>query len=342
MNYRNYQLEDFLADEEFKHWVLTPNPERNEFWKSWLKANPEKTKIVLEAREIILSIKYRHIEPSAERYETSLSNILNTNETRRIGVKQHKHGSLVDHVGKVAAVILILICFGLSIWLVNSQEVEKETYKVNYITKENPKGQKSTFSLPDGTVVTLNAESKIKFPTQFHDSVRFVELSGEAFFDVYHDTTKAFVVASGDLLIKALGTSFNIRFYREESQISVALATGIVEVSSGNHNKMKLVPGEQLTYHIPTKEKIKVRFNPRKTIGWKDGILIFNDIDLDEFVGILERWYGVKFKLIGEKQKVWHIEGEFENESLREILDGLSFTYNVDYEIDENIVTLKL
>jgi ferric-dicitrate binding protein FerR (iron transport regulator) len=343
MNYQNYQTEDFLADEEFKLWVIDPTEERNDFWQSWLKANPEKIPMVKEAAEIIKSLNFTYIDPTEQQYEETLNRILKSDQTRIIAVNADKQHNLFYYLRRIAAAILVLFSIGY-FWLQNQKEEPLNTLTAETIVKENPFGQKSTFTLPDGTVVNLNAGSSLTFPSLFNDSIRMVHLNGEAYFRVKHDTTRRFVVKSGNIFTTALGTSFNVRNFTEENEVSIALVEGKVKIETGvdGNNASFLLPGEKLVYHNSSGLATKTVFDSEFITGWKEGLLVFEDADLSEFIITLERWYGVKFKVEGVKQDTWHIKGKFNNESLEEILEGFSFSYDLEYEINEHIVTLKL
>lgn len=342
MNYQNYQTEDFLTDEEFKLWVINPTKERNDFWQSWLKANPEKKAMVKEAAEIIRSLKFKYLNPSEQQYEDTLNRILKSDQAKTIPIRAEKHYDLIFYLKRIAAIILIIFAVGY-IWMLDQNE-ESPPAIVKNIVKENPFGQKSTFTLPDGTVVNLNAGSSLSFPPVFSDSLRMVHLKGEAYFQVQHDSSRRFIVRSGDIYTTALGTSFNVRNFSEEDEVSIALVEGKVMIETGlNGNEASyLLPGEKLVYHSNTGLATKSGFDNELITGWKEGLLVFEDADLVDFIITLERWYGVKFQVEGVKQDTWHIKGKFNNESLEEILEGLSFSYDLKYKINENIVTLKL
>ena len=361
MGQKELSLKDFLADEEFKSWVLdpSPTPEKNKYWQKWIETHPDNKELFLEAREIILAMKFKSLTPSEEQYEEVLSNILLADSLNDRGMEGSREYKTYSHYRrgdvkrfifyKIAASVLLIISFILLFTFNYPQpEPEVEIYKPSYITKQNPKGQKSTFALPDGTIVTLNAESSLVYPERFDSLSREVSLTGEAFFEVSEDAARKFVVKSKNILTTALGTSFNVRAYPEEPEIQVALATGkvLVELKATgqlrSERNMILDPGEKLIHNKHKGDHYKKKFNHLHELGWKDGILIFNDVDLPYFINTLERWYGVTFTVVGKKKDTWHIYGEFERKTLRETLEGLSFTYNIKYDLEGKNVTLYL
>src|SRR5690606_33142812 len=111
-------------------------------------------------------------------------------------------------------------------------------------TLHTPKGGNFQLTLPDGTLVSMNAGSSLSYPLWFGNKERRVTLSGEAYFDVSHDAERPFHVVSGDIDVQVLGTRFNMTAYRDEPGAAVTLETGRVEVSRGDHS-LTLAPGEQ-------------------------------------------------------------------------------------------------
>lgn len=351
MNYRNYKLEDFLTDEDFKQWVIKPDADRNHFWQSWIASNPEKKNMVYQAIEIIRGMKFRSSEDFKDhtdfddQLETTLEAILQADLST--AEQKGNHRIRIFHIlPKIAASLLFVIASAAFFYYITTSSEKAETVASTTTTiKENPAGQRSTLRLPDGTVVNLNSSSSITYREPFTDSVRYVELVGEAFFEVAHDPSKPFVVASGTVKTVALGTSFNVRAFQSEQDIKISLATGKVKVKIQGKSSEKetlLEPGQQLAYDKVLETQEKKEFDELLDLGWKDGVMVFEDADLDEFIATVERWYGVTFEVTGTQTSRWHIEGKFDNETLKEIMEGLSFTYNIQYEMEGKKVKIKL
>lgn len=351
MNYRNYKLEDFLSDEDFKQWVIEPDADRNHFWKSWIASNPEKKDIVYQAVEIIRGIKFRNREDFKDpedfdnQLESTLEAILQADESTSERTGNHRI-KIFHLIPKIAASLLFVIASAAFFYyLTTSSENAESVAYINTTIKENPAGQRSTLRLPDGTVVNLNSSSSITYQDPFTDSARYVELEGEAFFEVAHDPDKPFVVTSGTVETVALGTSFNVRAFQSEHDIRVSLATGKVKVKvtgKSSEQETLLEPGQQLAYDKVLETQEKKEFDELLDLGWKDGIIVFEDADLNEFITTLERWFGVSFEVTGTQTSRWHIEGKFDNETLKEIMEGLSFTYDIQYEMEGKQVKIKL
>ncbi len=265
--------------------------------------------------------------------------------TRAHTSKNAKSRSLLPLIYRVAAVIAFVFTFTFLIreyTIAPSKDVENVALKI--IEKKNLAGVKSKIHLPDGSIVNLNAESSIKFNEGFKDSVRCVVLKGEAFFDVAKNPDKPFIVKSGDVITKALGTAFNINAYSENSTVNVSLIEGKVEVRSiskgRSANSIFLEPGQYVSFQ---KSNVidKGLFDISNVISWKDGIIVFENANYHSVVKELERWFGVTFEFDGSEPH-WNLDANFENASLEQILEVLSHSERFEYQLKEDTVKLKM
>lgn len=241
----------------------------------------------------------------------------------------------------IAVSIALLVCSGLYFVITYNNVQDVSDLKANIVTKKNSKGEKRSIKLPDGTLVKLNSESKLTFPESFDDSIREVQLEGEAFFDVTEDKERPFIVKSDHISTYVKGTSFNVRAYKSERLISVSVLTGIVDVIDVEENKkIQLVAQEMAGYSIQAGKLKKGTFNA-SNIAWKDGILIFEGAPPKEVMARLERWYGVNISVKSQSLlKRKSLSGSFENQSLEEVLEAISFSGDFKFEINGKNVTI--
>ena len=247
---------------------------------------------------------------------------------------------------KYAAVFLIFIGSISVIYFQLKKETPEQSID-RLISKSNSAGRKSTIHLNDGTVVFLNSESEISYHEIFSDTARIIWLSGEAFFEVAHDATKPFYVISQNLIIKALGTSFNVSGYSDNDAVKVSLSTGKVLVDkfeSLNYDEsvaIELIPGQEVSFQKSSNLFSPVSsYNVVETEGWKDGVLFFKQAKINEITRKLERWYGVKIE-INEPSKEISYTGLFKRENLENVLIGIGFGADFDYKINADKVLLN-
>lgn len=236
----------------------------------------------------------------------------------------------------IAASVVILIAASIGFYL--TRDVTPE---IKYITETTQRGEQRTVSLPDGSVVRLNAESSITFAEQLAAlDTRDIQLSGEAFFDVVRDETRPFIIRSDNLVTTVLGTSFNIRAYPEDQTIAVTVATGKVKIESADHKKQKavnqfLVPGEQGLYDKMSATITRTNVNLEKYLAWKDGTILLEGASLEEATAILGRWYNAEFIFKNPGLKTCTIDGKFRNDKLENILENLRFLMGIEYRIEQ-------
>jgi transmembrane sensor len=352
MDQKDKTYQSFLKDESFKNWALQPDQESNQFWQEYIIAHPQEQEEINKARQIIRSIQFdEYKEREADQKYQIFRNIITGQKSARgivLEKAQFNTQRAIKNSGywSIAATVLLVIGLGFYFFWYGSQSSIPETKTIATIVKENASGRKSTILLPDGTKVKLNSESRLSYPELFEGDQRTVHLSGEAYFEVAKDPLKPFSVISGDIKTTALGTAFNVQAWQDESVIQVALAEGKVRIGktedASANDHYYLDPGQKIVHTANSAEFQISTFDPVQEFGWKEGIIVFHEANLNEFVNKLSRWYGVNFEIRGDKSTQWSIDGRFDNESLEEILQSLSFTYKINYEMKNNKVILKL
>jgi ferric-dicitrate binding protein FerR (iron transport regulator) len=346
MQYEEYKVEDFLIDEFFVRWVRNPGPEAEHFWKSWIEKNPDKVPILMEAKEIINSINYKiRYNPSKQEYNEVLEKIVKQQSSwAHLGYTTRK--DRLTSMVKYAALFLLLICFAALMLYLNKDQ-NKEVQVVRMIETQNPNGVKTTFDLSDGTIVKLNAGSKLTYPEVFSDESRMVSLEGEAFFTVTHDEKRPFIVKTDDLTTTVLGTSFNINSYLDQGETTVSVASGQVGVRKNDGiNRLDeayflLKQNQMLTYNSDNHMIVEQDSVPAEVFAWKDNTINFNHTPFNKVVSTLQRWYGVEF--IVENKKVFRgrFTGTYVDQDLNIVLEGLKDEFDFEFEIDNKTVYLN-
>ena len=250
-----------------------------------------------------------------------------------------------SNIRRVAAVVALLLGISFAIYFFNIQpNASNPELVVSTIVKNIPKGKKLQTRLPDGTKVMLNSGSSLEYPENFREE-RVVKLAGEAFFEVKRDESRPFIVESKDLAVRVLGTSFNVSAYPKDETISVAVATGIVEVKSKTKTTgsilAQLSPNESINYMRSSGQYSVDEFDDDHFFAWKDGILDFKQADFDEIVEKLERWYGVEIVIETQHHIKSGFSGRYENATLEHVLEGVSFANDFSFSIEGNKVIIK-
>ncbi len=341
---RKYDVEDFLKDPEFIRWVRYPDKESSEFWNSFVNGHPDSRAAMLKARELIKTLKLSGDRPPAGVKQHILENIVHKINENELGSAFQERRERKRSWWRVAAAVALLTGVTYAFYQYSGWRTQDNIdVEAKAFMRESPPGIKVQTRLPDGSTVWLNAESKLVYKENMADSTRLVELSGEALFEVKHDSSRPFIVKAGVWSVQALGTSFNVRTFKTESNPAVALLTGEVLVTSliNKDAVLQLLPGEKAVMHDKTHHLEKQVFDPVHEVGWKDGILIFDHANFDQVKAKLERWYGVRIQALDEQLAMnWDIDGRYHNQSLERVLKHLSYAKAFEFEIKNNEVFL--
>lgn len=157
------------------------------------------------------------------------------------------------------------------------------------------RGETYQVELSDGTHVFLNSMSKLKYPSHFEEDKRIVELEGEAYFQVSHDTTRPFIIKAKDFDIQVIGTQFNVNAYPEDYRITTTLVEGSVRMESPKYQVSSILKAnEQLRYDKLDRHQILEKVDVSYATAWLENKIRFKDISLAELMTILKRWYDIE------------------------------------------------
>jgi transmembrane sensor len=203
-----------------------------------------------------------------------------------------------------------------------------------YNTLSTSKGEQTQVRLPDGTVVYLNAESSLKYPTSFAKATkRQVSLTGEAYFEVTKDKLHPFVVNADHQNVEVLGTTFNISSYADEPTVKTTLLEGSVRISQlETQNSKLLVPGEQAI--VDAQSLLTKTVKVDDVVAWKNGYFMFNNETLENIMKKVARWYNVEILYKGDAVKQKTFFGSVSRfDHVSEILKLLQKTEGATFEI---------
>ena len=318
-------------EKELKDWILEEDAHYLEF------------KIIQESA--LKGFKERKLLNTDDTFEK----VWEVEETQE-KVSHYKIGFSVFKMIAVSAAGLALILLSVFSYrqLVIKQEISQIDGQPVMIEKFSPMGQISKVFLPDGSLVWLNADSKLQYSSNYGENTRTVSLTGEAYFEIKHELSKPFLVKSGNVAITATGTSFNVNTFYNNSDIEIVLDEGELTIENlfsslipGMPLKTTLVPGNKAIYSLRESlfnvDDVKDSYD---YTCWKDGVLSFRHADFETVVNSLERWYGVEFTWDGEPESGWNYTGAFNNEYLESVLKALGLDGQFSYEINNNAVQL--
>ena len=316
MSYPNPLLAQLLQDPSFTHWVFRTDDSAVAKWEQWIASHPEHREMVAEAAQMVRGV------PFARRAMSEGQVAQSWHELQQQLKRNQPSQRLVTLPWFRAAAAAVIILSGLVGWLVLSSQWENPTYATSY-------GETREITLPDGSHVTLNAHSRLRYQMQDEPPHRReVFLDGEAFFSVVHKNDhQPFVVQTRDLHVQVLGTEFNVNTRRGRTQ--VVLDDGHVELQLANDAKAEMEPGELVEYQADNARLHKETVNPQHYTGWLEKKLTFDDTPLQEVALLLEENYGVEVVFDDPQLSQKKVTGEISAHQLDTILRALSKLFSI-------------
>lgn len=234
----------------------------------------------------------------------------------------------------IAASLLLPVLILSTVYLYREANYYKQipnTISVN-------RGQRAGITLPDGTIVHLNSESKLTYTPDFNGKLREVILEGEGFFEVTPNKEKPFIVKTSVFDVEVLGTSFNVSVYNDENIVETALIEGKVKLTMNRYpsKPVYLTPSQKFVYAKNERKGTISIMEEDSELAWKQGILAFNAVPLTEVFKRMERWYGVTIHYDKENLVNDKFTGQFKLISIQEMMNILRMHYNLKFKIENN------
>ncbi|WP_448699280.1 FecR family protein [Mucilaginibacter sp. AW1-3] len=259
-------------------------------------------------------------------YGKLLANIKNDKKTYTIQKTNYR-----PLVWSVAAALAMFICIG--IYFFDNGKPIKPLQNIARVNKPKPARHAREIRLADGSIVFLNKNSHLDYPTVFNGKTREVYLTGEAYFDIKHDPLHPFLVHTGQITTRVLGTAFNIK--TDGNLVRVTVTRGKVRVSTSKRVLGVLLPDQQISYNEATRRSSRDLLNAKSIVLWKETDLIMDNMTLKEAAAVLTDRYGVNIVLANNKIENCRFVASFLNTtSLDQVIKVLSHLNNLNYKWD--------
>ena len=213
--------------------------------------------------------------------------------------------------------------------------------EIVYNTIVVPRGGEYKLELADGTLVWLNSDSELRYPVKFAGSQRDVWLKGEGYFEVSKNPEKPFRVVVDDMIVKVLGTSFNINAYKDQGNILTTLVSGKVDIQDMSGKSLVVMrTNQQVDFRhgkISVQEVDVTRF-----VSWIDGKFYFNDMTLENIMSQLQRWYDIEVFFVDEELKSYPFTGVIRRDfTAGQIFEIIEKTTRVKFNVRGKCVTVN-
>jgi ferric-dicitrate binding protein FerR (iron transport regulator) len=266
--------------------------------------------------------------------EWEIQKILNRPSEKKGKEKAKGKGKIINFALFLKYAASVAILAGISYFAYNYFSVK--------IT-ETGMAETKEMELPDGTHITLNANSKLTYHSNFGRKLRTVNLEGEGFFRVTKNDQVPFVVKIGETEVKVIGTTFNIRSYGNNEKLEVTVSEGRVSVyEAGNEQKKVIVTkGERAVYNSSSKSVTKQLNDDKNFIAWKTRYIVFENDSLSDIVQTLGNVYHVEFVLLDKEPGRCTVTTKFDNKNLKTVLKVLQSTLDIEVEEKNGKIYIK-
>ena len=310
----------------------------------WLNQSEENRK---ELQKIEIFLDNAEISLQAEKYNSvsaweKVKSKIELSQQKTVVVNPTRKKALLQFY-KYAAIIVFAVLAGMAAYYFGSRNTGIILTEITAAEKQVI----NEITLPDGSVVALNNNSKLVYPSEFDGETREVTIEGEAFFDVVPNAEKPFVINAGNARIKVLGTSFNVCAYPETETVEVVVATGKVQViskneeESGNGENLVLIPGEKGTLFNFTRILQKSQNADPNYLAWKTHDFIFEDVPLKEVFTSLEKIYHVNINVEEKELNDLLLNAQFDKKSIDFILNVVSLTFDLELSSNNELYTFS-
>jgi transmembrane sensor len=337
-NRENFKTDDFIHDAYFREWVLAPTPASDFFWKEWLTKNPRSREDIEAAKTIVLSFGIKEALIEEFEIKEGINSILLTVKTPQTPVIPLFKRSWF----RIAATVALLITIGL--WEMNTSIISKQFSKADTYTEFSNKEDKPlSIVLPDGSTVVLQKNSEIRYEKDFSGQTRAVQFKGEGLFDVVKNLDKPFVVYSGDIVTKVLGTSFIVKSFESDNQITVDVLRGKVLVTTlksqakkeAEKSEILLTPNQKAIFSKTAENLEHTLVATPQAIVSNDTIqeITFNETPVVEIFTVIGKKFGVDIVFDSKLLKNCAMTTSFKDETLYEALNLICKGIDAQYKL---------
>ena len=312
--------------------VRTPEG-KSLLFKIWEELPDEESNILIDFDFILDKIHHKVNMDQTKR-------LLDEAGQNLIKYKRRKH--FINVLTRAAAILMFpVFSFGLYMSF-KYQSTRHDQVSVNQAYNEifSSVDAITKVTLPDGSNVWLNHSSSLKYPAIFHGPTRNVELKGEGYFEVAHNPKIPFIVKTGEIQIKAIGTTFNIMAYPDEDRIETSLINGRVELRrtepDGNVIPLLEMKPSELAIFQKSNDEISSRtIDDDRYFSWKEGKLVFNKEPISEVVKKLSRWFNVEIRIKDPELLELTYTATFVHETLPQVMELMAIVSPVSYSISD-------
>jgi Fe2+-dicitrate sensor, membrane component len=252
------------------------------------------------------------------------------NSSRRYKEANVKYN--IRRIANIAAIILpFILLFAFYLFL--------KPNNINTYEMFADKGQKASLILPEGSKITINSNSRITYNSSYNQKERRVTLKGEAFFRVVHNAEKPFIVQCEEVNIMVLGTTFGIKAYEDENNISVVLNSGKIRLITPSE-RIEMNPNERIIYNKTTHQTSIEKVNAEDFTDWSKNRLRFENEPLEIIMKAISRMHNISIILDNSDIKNLRFTGTIDNTNIESAMHAITLTSSISYKLRDGVIHL--
>lgn len=270
--------------------------------------------------------------------------VISQTEEDLVYLSQRRKNRVSRRSLQVAAAVLLLVLSSILYWAANRTTKTSQLLAVaepkDVQAQQFPR-KKQIIHLPDGSTVILNENSKLDYPLAFAGKTREVYLSGEGYFDIIHQVNRPFLVHTGKITTRVLGTAFNIRAYPNDEAIEVTVTRGKVQVEKENKNMGLLTANQQISFSKKTEEYVQKLVDTKPVVAWKPLEISFDDVTMQEATRQIGQRFKMEVEFVNPVIKDCRVTATFyEVDRLNEIMTVICGVSQSNFTIQNNKIII--
>ncbi|NQY08188.1 MAG: FecR domain-containing protein [Flavobacteriales bacterium] len=347
MSNSNEHIEDML----YKYLDNECNSEEMQLVTEWLK-NDENRIEFEEIKKLQEQVSQANdSEPIEVDVDLAWGNIMDhiaTSEVEEATPVMHAVKESTNRLMKYAAILIVGL--GVSYYYMNNNNNSnnsvsavatiEETVEDESVMNAIALMEKEDVKTPDGSDVSIKKGSTLKYPTNFEEGIREVELEGEAFFDVVRDEEKPFLIRVGSATVKVLGTSFLVKEVDNFIEVKVKSGNVMLFGTEDQSNAIEIGKGEHGIYNITDGTLVKTDLTSHNFASWRNNVLRFSGVEMTAAIIDLQDHYNVQIELANNNVASCLFTGQFRDKTIGEVLENIQNNFNIQIKEKNGIIII--
>jgi len=286
----------------------------------WRKQHKENEKYFLQLKEIFdnASAATVQVEFDTDAAWKKVKSQLKKNDTRIIPITRPPYFSPL----RIAATIFLLVAISTVIYLKTAPPVQTLAVESEKTTRQD--------TLPDGSTAYLNKKTELQYEYNPREKTRKVKLKGEAYFTVKHEEENPFIIEADEILVRDIGTEFNLKAYPDKDTIEIVVTHGEVQFYTQQDPGLNLKAGEKAIYSKRAKEFYRIEKPDTNTLAYKTKVFSFNNTELQSVVALLNDVYNSKISLASESLHNCRLTANFKEDNPEIIVEVIAETMGLE------------